>query len=293
MNPCGWFSLAFAEDVALAPLTPARVGARVLMLVAEQEGHGCFDAICPHRGANLAFGGIREGVTVKCPFHGLAIALGECDRPLFVTRHPTVTAGGMVFAQLGDAAPLPLPDYITALSHRYRFVSGFALHVRAAHTLITENAFDALHFLPVHKAAMGTIDVDVDADGVFVGHTEMTIPSSPWLGRIESGVVTVPLVARAFGSGVVISEIGGSRPYVTITGATPIDAGNAILRLTMGFPLDQDDQLDGYMINQARQGIEADCAIWEQIAPDAEHHYVPQDKSVIAFADYCRPFLHG
>ena len=61
------------------------------------------DAICPHRGACLAFGEVREGM-VHCPLHAWAFRLDDGSCPEFpgvrVTTYPVSVEGGEVFLEL-------------------------------------------------------------------------------------------------------------------------------------------------------------------------------------------------
>ncbi|HET6411941.1 MAG TPA: Rieske (2Fe-2S) protein [Anaeromyxobacter sp.] len=60
-------------------------------------------AICPHRGAVLAFGEVRDGL-VFCPLHAWAFRLDDGSCPEFpgvcVVTYPVAVEGGEVFVEL-------------------------------------------------------------------------------------------------------------------------------------------------------------------------------------------------
>jgi nitrite reductase (NADH) small subunit len=74
----------------------------IALFRAGDEVHA-LDAVCPHRGASLAFGEVREG-TVFCPLHAWAFRLEDGSCPEFpgvgVARHRASVEGGEVFLEL-------------------------------------------------------------------------------------------------------------------------------------------------------------------------------------------------
>lgn len=85
----GWLvELADGREVALF-----RRGSEVAAL----------DAVCPHRGAILAFGEVREGV-VHCPLHawGFRLENGSCPEfpEVAVATYRVTVEGGEVFLEL-------------------------------------------------------------------------------------------------------------------------------------------------------------------------------------------------
>lgn len=84
----GWLVEVEGRELALF-----RQGGRVLAL----------DAECPHRGACLAFGEVREGV-VHCPLHAWPFRLEDGSCPEFpevsVATYRAIVEGGEVFLEL-------------------------------------------------------------------------------------------------------------------------------------------------------------------------------------------------
>ena len=90
----GWHQIAFERELK-ETLTPIELGPLSLVLVHDQNRLQAVDAICPHRGAHLAYGGRLDGGAIICPFHGHRIGMGEAGGcPYAVGRYRTLTAGG-------------------------------------------------------------------------------------------------------------------------------------------------------------------------------------------------------
>lgn len=293
MNYSGWYQAAFEAELEGA-LTPLTIGSERLMLVRSADGGiRAFDIACPHRGANLAIGGKLEGDFVTCPFHGYRIHLGNRDEGFCVRERPSEVVEGLVFVGLGDRSDLGLRKRLRALALDHHIVPGFAMRVAAAPQLVVENAFDADHFPTVHHIHnRPDIRLETGGDGEFIGSAEFRLPPSAWQ-RSESDVV-VPFTARAFSPGVVVSDMGGQFPYAVITAATP-DGNGCVIRLSLAFPKRSDGALPDaalckYMADRARQGIEADRAIWEALAPNPVEQLTERDDAVRAFRAFCAPF---
>src|SRR5262245_61685510 len=100
----GWFQIAFERDVSEV-IKPLRLFGRPLVGVREPgSALRIFAATCPHRGADLSFGGqLVGGGSLRCPFHGMKIGLGSCSEDGFAVReYKTLVRGGMVFIRLSD-----------------------------------------------------------------------------------------------------------------------------------------------------------------------------------------------
>jgi hypothetical protein len=168
-----------------------------------------------------------------------------------------------------------------------RIVRGFVMEVAAPHELVIENAYDGAHFRPVHRVVNEPdVRVSYDEDGALVGHATLRVPASPWQ-RDELGAraFDVPIEARAYSPGLVISEMGGARPYTVVTAATP-SAGGCTVRLSFGWPREAappPEPLQDYMIALAR-------AVWERVTFAAPERLTPRDAGVVAFRAFCASF---
>lgn len=288
----GWVEAAYEHEL-VGELTPVYVGERPIVLVRDEERLRAVDAVCPHRGANLGFGGRLDDGAIVCPFHGHRIRLGSASGAGFsVAEHPLLGYGGMIFVLLGEPRDNGLARHLERLARDHVFVPGFTIHVHARPELVVENAFDASHFAPVHGVSdEPRFAVRPSEDGEFAVEGEMAVPRSRW-HRVETETAHLRFVARAFSPNLVISELEAEFPYTVITAATPARAGGSVVRVSLAVPRyadgsGPDAELCRYILDYSRQGIEDDAAIWEHMCELDRPAYTPGDVAVQAFAEFC------
>ncbi|MGB5811387.1 MAG: Rieske 2Fe-2S domain-containing protein [Polyangiales bacterium] len=85
--PAGWYVIAKSEDLKRDPILVRCVGKTWAVFRDASGAPRVINAYCPHLGANLADGCVRDGA-VQCPFHGWRIG-----------------GDGQVVSQSGDARP--------------------------------------------------------------------------------------------------------------------------------------------------------------------------------------------
>jgi nitrite reductase/ring-hydroxylating ferredoxin subunit len=292
----GWFQIAFAESLATA-VTPVKLGSQRLILVSDPSGRlRAFDADCPHRGADLSLGAL-DGDFIVCAFHGHRIHLGEDPaRGFCVREHEVLSLSGAIFVRLNDGADLGLAACLRDLDRRCWVVPGFEMSMRARHELVAENAFDGAHFHSVHQVRNHPrVEIARGESGELVGTGILEVPRSTWQTSVAvHDNVAVPITVRAYSPGVVVTDMGGARPYAMVTTATPT-ADGCTVRLSFAMPRSPgadgpDRRLCDYMIQQARNGLEADRIIWESLSPGHLPHYLSEDASVIAYREFCAQF---
>jgi 3-ketosteroid 9alpha-monooxygenase subunit A len=314
----GWYLLAFTDELE-GELTPVSVGRRALMLVRDDAGElGLYDATCPHRGSNLAYGGRLDRGAVVCPFHGKRIQLGACERPWWVARHPVAVVGPMVLGRIraadaadGTAAD-PRADAAAdrALATLRALVDGMLLRravrtpVRAPSALVIENAFDADHFSVVHGIpAVTGMTARPHPDGHLTVEAQFRTVASPWLdAQVSRGLQAVlgsearrfaadvsPFRAAALSPGLVVSRLGTApQATVIVTGAVPHPDGGSTARVAVGAAAEGaalERVLDG-----ARRALAQDVEVWDHIDHDAPHRYDVGDEPVLAFQEFCAGF---
>src|SRR5690349_6869857 len=102
MQSKGWYQVAFERDLT-EELTPTRVLNTPLVIVRSSTDVRIFDAICPHRGAHLGYGGRIDRNAIICPFHGYRIGLrGPGDNTFRVREYESLLVGGLVFVNVHD-----------------------------------------------------------------------------------------------------------------------------------------------------------------------------------------------
>jgi phthalate 4,5-dioxygenase len=119
-----WQPVATLDDLPNggAPLPLMIMGEELVLFRNEFERFGLLGLHCPHRGADLSFGRI-EGGGLRCLYHGWVFDLaGQClEQPaepsgktfcerVKHTAYPVETAGGIVFAYMGEGRPPVLPQ---------------------------------------------------------------------------------------------------------------------------------------------------------------------------------------
>jgi phenylpropionate dioxygenase-like ring-hydroxylating dioxygenase large terminal subunit len=289
----GWQLLALAEEMS-GDVTPLRCSGRPLMAVRPAAGVRIFDATCPHRGAHLGHGGVLRGGRVTCPFHGRRIELGDESGSVYsVAEHPALVAGPALFGNVGSGADRGFREVMAGLAETHQIVPALSTVVRAAATLVIENAFDRDHFVPVHnvRRALGmTVSKGDHGDLTVEGELE-TVGPPGWVDA-DDGPYRERFYARAFSPHLVLTEIGvpGAAPVV-ITGATPLDEGCAA-RVVFAIPrgpdgADRPEQHVAALVAGAQRAFRQDVAIWEHVDPAHTPMYEPRDAAVLAFQDFC------
>jgi 3-ketosteroid 9alpha-monooxygenase subunit A len=292
-----WYQVAFATDLS-STITLVRVGALGLLLLTHSEGKvQAFGSTCPHRGANLALGGVLDGDAIICPFHGFRIKLGsEYGERFCVPEFSTMSAGGLIFVRLGNGPDHGFMARMKALEQSCGVVPGFTMSASVDHAMVIENAYDGAHFRAVHKVRNEPrIDLSEGAGGELIGSGSFRVPRSSWQRGAHPGEdVVVPFIARAYSPGIVVFEMGGNHPYTVITSATPTETG-CVIRLSLAVPRGEDgalpdERLCQYLIAQSRKGLEADRVIWESLSPDHPDHWTEHDEGVMGFRRFCLRF---
>lgn len=287
----GWTQVAFRRDLRDG-LNVVSIGKRPVLLVRTEAGVEAYRGTCPHRGASLGHGGRLADGGVICPFHGLRIGLG-CKRPTdagFVAALPVLDWQGLVFVgperHHHDAG---LSTFVAA-AQTWTLIPGFSVVMEVAPRWVIENAFDALHFAPVHGVLRPpTMPGGREDGGSYVVESLFRLPPSPWqTGRDE---IEAPYSARAFSPTLVVSQLDGARPYRVVTSALD-QSGRSKIFLSIALPRGHrtaQSDID-YLLGQMRAGLEQDRPIWENLDNDHVASFLPGDEAVAGFRAFCGAF---
>lgn len=167
--PEAWYVVARSKEVTDQPVQVRFAGNDVVLFRDRGRRVGAISAYCPHMGANLADGVLRDGC-VECPFHrwridgeGRVVRMPGGQRP--EPRHRTVSwaveemhGWVCVYHRHGDLAPGPAPkpryrpERIPEIDRgdlrcRGEYDAG-AVHMHLLE--FVENSADFQHFAPVH-----------------------------------------------------------------------------------------------------------------------------------------------
>ena len=295
MRFAGWFQAAYERELE-AGVNPVRLCDERLMLVSSEGRIRACDAICPHRGANLAYGGEVKDGAVLCPFHGYRVAIGSQNQGFSVNEYRSFSCGGLVFANLDAESDCGFEEYLSGLDSNHYVVPGFTMKTTAPAELVIENAFDAAHFRTVHGILNEPrLTPSLGPGGEFRVEGTFTIPPSPWQ-KLGAGKdrLDVRYVAAAYSPWIVVSALEGPNPYYVITCATP--SGNeTIVRLSLIMPPGEGGAAPSpaacqYLLKQSRQGLEKDQIIWDNLNPMRAPRWTDPDEGVIGFRKFVATF---
>ncbi len=295
----GWYRVAFTPD-ATEEVSPAEIGSLPLVLVKTPDGIGAFDAVCPHRGAHLGYGGRLDGGVIVCPFHGRRIGLGEdSNRPYCVRQYQTLDVGGSVFVLLSDEHENGLTAFLERLAPSHYFVSGFLLSCNVAAEFVIENVFDTDHFTAVHGlASRPKLEVHDAATGELTVEAVFETPGArEWQGSGPNGAGKTRFCAHVFSPTLVASELGDAdNAHVVFTSATPTANGACMIRVSLAMAPGPDggpppeESVVG-LLQDSRRAFEQDLVVWEHLVPGAPANYDRSDRPVIAFRSFCERFV--
>jgi nitrite reductase/ring-hydroxylating ferredoxin subunit len=297
----GWFQLAFENEVR-EELTPLRFAERSLVALRDPDSGRVrvTDAVCPHRGAHLAFGGRLAGDALICPFHSYRIGLGTDSPDGFCVReYPTLLAAGGLFIRLSERSSPDFPAALEEMARGHRVVPGFELSITTSVEVVIENGFDSAHFRSVHRIMnLPSLSVRTGRFGELEGDGHFEIPRSGWYESpgASGNKLTTHYVAHAYSPGVFISELDGDPPfrYRIMTTATPADDdGRCTVRLTLLLPPigdGHDERFAQELLGYSRDGLDKDGAIWSRLDLSHVPRYTARDDAARAFADFCRSF---
>lgn len=164
-----WHPVALSSAVAAAPLAVQLLDQP---LVLWRDGGGSVQAWtdrCPHRGAALSLGCVRDG-RLECPYHGWQFAAGGQAvaipaLPGFVPPsghraivHACTERHGLVWVRLAEDGEAALPAFAAEAEPRLRKVNCGPYDVASSAPRIVENFLDMAHFGFVHADWLGDRD---------------------------------------------------------------------------------------------------------------------------------------
>jgi 3-ketosteroid 9alpha-monooxygenase subunit A len=295
----GWYRVAFTQETN-GDVTPAAIGPLRLVLVRRPDGIAAYDAVCPHRGAHLGYGGTLAGDVVVCPFHGRRIGLGEqSGRPYWVRAYRTLDVGGSVFVLLSEQHENGLTAFIERLAPTHYFVPGFVLAARVAPEYVIENVFDTDHFRAVHGISRRPqLQVRQGDNGeLSVEAVFETRKPNPWqegyTAAHDGGGVKTRFLAHVFSPTLCASELGeeGSAQIV-FTSATPTPDGSSIIRVSLAVTATAEgepppEEFILALMRDSRKAFEQDMVVWEHLAPEAPVRYARSDRPIIEYRKFC------
>ena len=162
-----WHPVAAADALADAPLAVTLLGEPLVLWRGGSGALSAFADRCPHRGARLSLGCVREG-QLECPYHGWRFdGAGQSVHvpalPAFApppthraTTHAVQARYGLLWVQLDASASEVPPAFAAEDDARLRKVNCGPYEVATSAPRIVENFLDMSHFGFVHEGWLGS-----------------------------------------------------------------------------------------------------------------------------------------
>jgi len=192
-----WYVAARPEELGERPLG-RRICNEAMVFYRRADGTPvAVEDFCPHRGAPLSLGFVREG-TLVCGYHGLEMG---CDGKVVampgqrvrgfpcIKSYAVVERDGFVWVWPGDqqkADAALIPSLAWARNPEWAFGGGY-YHVKSDYRLMIDNLMDLTHENYVHASSIGQKEIDetpcktqVDGDHVTLSRFMHGIEAPPF-----------------------------------------------------------------------------------------------------------------
>jgi phenylpropionate dioxygenase-like ring-hydroxylating dioxygenase large terminal subunit len=166
-----WYVVARSRDLGRKPIGRRLMG-QSLVVFRDRGGMArVLDAVCPHRGANLAEGRVVDGCVV-CPYHGWGFdGAGRCTtipahrdgvipKGFTTDSFPVLEQQGLVWTSLGR--PVAPPPQFPVLDDRSLEVFCYEATAKVAFDWWVENALDFAHLPFIHPSTIGDDDATIE-----------------------------------------------------------------------------------------------------------------------------------
>lgn len=311
-----WYAAALSENLVAGKLLKVEILGRTVVLFRDEAGKPqCLDNICPHRGAPLSSGWLKEvdsGATaVVCPYHGWAFdcsgklrevpsassSTPSLPRRSLVDAYPVEEQGGFIWLFFGskqlppDERP-PIPYTPELDDPRWKAVYG-EIEFDCPHWGVFENAIDMAHIHYLHgdsfgnslKPAIEDMTVKRSTFDITASFSIHNKPVSPiWE---FTAVEAVPVTARAMlpSSSAITIQLGAGVSMITFVNTVPINANRAVNRFCLIRNFAGWEGFDAWARQAMFRILNEDKVMVEQLKPEkirAEVSLEP-DRPQIAF----------
>ena len=165
-----WYVACTPDEIAEKPLGRQVCGHRMVFFRDAEGTLAALEDFCPHRGAPLSLGFVRDN-TLVCGYHGLAVRCdGHADNmpgqrvknfpP--VRRFPVLERYGFIWVWPGDpeqADPAKMHHLEWAESDQWAYGGGL-YHINCDYRLMIDNLMDLTHETYVHSSSIGQKEID-------------------------------------------------------------------------------------------------------------------------------------
>ena len=164
-----WYVACTSGDLQAAPLGRTICSQRMVFFRGLEGAVSALEDFCPHRGAPLSFGRVREDGRIVCGYHGLVMGGdGRCVSMPGQRIQPSIKSfavierHGFVWVWPGEksaANPALLPSLPWAESPEWVYAGG-VIHVKCEYRLMIDNLMDLTHETYVHSTSIGQPEIE-------------------------------------------------------------------------------------------------------------------------------------
>jgi len=191
-----WHPVLLSKELGKRPIKGLRFGLAFVFWRDDSGIAHAFPDRCPHLGASLSQGKVRDGKLI-CPFHGFEyLASGECTHipangsqsripvGMACTRFESIEAHGFIWMWVGKEPVSGTPAYFSEIEQGFR-THDTVIDACVNYSRAIENQLDAAHLPFVHRTTIGA-GRKTAVDGPYIQANERGIDS--WvLNRIDNG----------------------------------------------------------------------------------------------------------
>ncbi|GHB10182.1 aromatic ring-hydroxylating dioxygenase subunit alpha [Modicisalibacter luteus] len=178
-----WYVACTPDEIDGKPLGRTICNEQIVFFRAEQGKVAAVEDFCPHRGAPLSLGFVRNGQLV-CGYHGLEMGCdGKCSSMPgqrvrgfpSIRAYPVVERHGFIWVWTGDATladPDKIPELHWANNPDWAYGGGL-YHVQCDYRLMVDNLMDLTHETYVHASSIGQPEIEEAAPETKVNGDEV------------------------------------------------------------------------------------------------------------------------
>lgn len=165
-----WYVACTPDEIVGKPLGRKICGERMVFYRGPEGKVSALEDFCPHRGAPLSLGTIRDG-ELTCGYHGLK--MGCTGKPVSmpnqavdkfprIRNYPAEERYGFIWVWPGDAKsadPAKIHHLAWADNPEWTYGGGL-FHIRCDYRLMIDNLMDLTHETYVHASSIGQKEID-------------------------------------------------------------------------------------------------------------------------------------
>lgn len=165
-----WYVACTPDEIIGRPLGRRICGDRIVFYRGAEGKVVALEDFCPHRGAPLSLGSVRDGELV-CGYHGLNMGCDgkpvsmpnqRVDKFPRIRKYPVVERYGFIWIWTGDAKladPSTIRHLEWADNPEWAFGGGL-FHIQCDYRLMIDNLMDLTHETYVHATSIGQKEID-------------------------------------------------------------------------------------------------------------------------------------